>query len=181
MELHSTSPKLNLSVHHSPYCSIGFLSTRSKFPALKFRVAISSVEHHFFYQYFTISSTYYTLILSSLESIDPDLSVLSVPLYFLNNFYGSSPDYLQLHLSSNTQSSCSDPAQASSLFWRLEEVLIYYSKHASLHHMRKKYEMPFSTTNSCQMSLPLVNFSYFFLSALNSHSQLWPSQYIVHI
>lgn len=105
MELHSTSPKHNLSVYHSPYCSIGFLSTLSKFPALKFRVAISSVEHHFFYQYFTISSTYYTLILSSLESIDPDLSVLSVPLYFLNNFYGSSPDYLQLHLSSNTRSS----------------------------------------------------------------------------
>lgn len=105
MELHSTSPKHNLSVHHSPYCSIGFLSTLSKFPALKFRVPISSVEHHFFYQYFTISSTYYTLILSSLESIDPDLSVLSVPLYFLNNFDGSSPDYLQLHLSSNTRSS----------------------------------------------------------------------------
>lgn len=53
--------------------------------------------------FYNLCTGYYTLILSSLGCIDPDLSVLSTPLYFLNNFHSSS-DYLQLHFSSNTRS-----------------------------------------------------------------------------
>lgn len=183
MELHSTSPIHNLSVLHCPHCSIGFLSTWSKFPALKFRVAISSVDHHFFYQYFTISSTHYTLILSSSERINPDLSVLPVPLYFLNNFMGLLLIVFNDASLQIPEAHYSDPAQASSLLWRLEEVpsnLFFTARQFTLHE-EKKYDILFSTLNSVQMSLSLLNFKYLFLSALSSHSLLWPSQYWVHI
>lgn len=155
MELHSTRPIHNLSVFHCPYCSTGFLSTWSKFPTLKFRVAISSVDHHFFYQYFTISSTHYTLILSSSERINPDLSVLPVPLYFLNNFYGSSttPFFKYLKLTTMIQHK---PHHCFGDWKRF--LQIYSSQHASLHCMRKKIWHSFLNTQQCSNVPVLTEF-----------------------